>query len=165
MPIVGLRTSAPDTAYVGTDVLYINTGFSTTAVQRTMADYWCTATNKKNTDAQAGWVPQGTTWGYDIKGPSYLGIGPPVELSGLPSGEPGLGSTAAWSGTLTVRGLTPGRTYKLHKLTSLATVPTSAAGAVSGTPLLSFVASGTESVHSVTFQSGTPAYFICLLVA
>ena len=54
--------------------------------------------------------------------------------------------------------------YALYTITSLAAVPASPTAAITGTPA-NFVATATEHVQTVTFQSRTPAYYICKLVA
>ena len=155
-------TTATD-AYSPADTLYINNDFSTGTLQRAVGGFNCTATNKTSTLAQGGCVPNGVRWGYAIRGPTYAGIGPPVELRGLSSAsEPGIGKTAPFTGTVVVRELTLGTAYRLHCLTNLTDVPTTAAGALPGTPLATWTAAAAEYTLPVTFQSGSVAYFIAV---
>lgn len=135
----------------------------TATVQRTASDWTCTAANKKDSVQLSGCVPDNTQWGYAVKGPVYASdTGPSVELTGLPSSEPGLGKSVAFSGQAVVRRLVPGRGYKLHKLESVASVPTSPTFTLTGTPLHTFVASAAVQTFSVTLMSNSTTYFICV---
>lgn len=82
----------------------------------------------------------------------------------MPAAEPGLGRSTPMSATLAISGLTPGRTYKLFMLTSLAAVPAAPNPALlaAQAPIATFVASAAVRSQRVAFQSGTLAYFICI---
>lgn len=101
-------------------------------------------------------------YGYAVRGPAYAGIGPVVELAVSSPREPGLGLTVEMQGMLTFKGMTPGQAYKLHMLTSLASVPTAPnPGALAAlAPAHTFVAAAPQQQLAVQFQSRTPAYFI-----
>ena len=183
MPIVGLRTaSGRAKPFDPTDTLWINSGFAPlTAVQRLVGvqgsqdSYSCTSGNKKDGIEQAGCVPTTTTFnpsGHAIRGPVYAGIGPPVELRVPTTMEPGTVSnpqaSQLFSGTVTIRQLTPGFTYRLHAVTATTfpipstTVPTSPTGTVGGTILDTFIAITTERTIAVNFQSNSVVYYICV---
>lgn len=57
-------------------------------------------------------------------------------------------------------GLTVGKKYELHQLTSLGTVPRSKDSRLSDAPAYSFTATAKTKRLSVSFASGKPAYFI-----
>lgn len=162
-PVVGVRTATSSDAYDPADTFYVHANYATAAIQRVASGFWCTAAAKTSGLMQGGCVPAATTHGYAVRGPAYSGIGPAVELAVSSAREPGLGLSVAMSGTITIKNLVPGQAYELHMVTSLAAVPASAnPAALSGTPLSSFVADGATRTFSATFQSGTPAYFICV---
>lgn len=114
--------------------------------------------------ALAGCIDVNYRYAAAIRGPVYAGIGPPTRLTNVPPSEPGIGRSTAMSATLTISGLTPGRAYKLYMLTSLSAVPTAAnpAALAAQVPMATFVADAAARSQTVTFQSGAPAYFICL---
>lgn len=109
-------------------------------------------------------MPFGTQWGYSLKGPSYLGIGPPVQLEVASPREPGLDETAPMDGTVTVRDLVPGQAYEVYLITDLPEVPGEADSSLLAgqTPWASFVADAATRALPATFESGTPAYFIAV---
>lgn len=160
MPIVGIQASG--NGYNDNDVLYINSGYSDNAVQRRVGDYSCTNKNKKDSIKQAGCVPTNTSWGYAVIGPTYAGIGPAVELRVNASKEPGMGRTATMRGRVTVRGLQPGRAYKVHQINSLNAVPSQPQGAVQASSTTPFTATSATYSMDVSFQSAQPAYFVCV---
>ena len=161
VPLVGLTTATD--AYSDADTLLVNNAVGTGTLPRLVGGFDCTAANKASSLAQGGCVPANTRWGYAIRGPAYAGIGPPVELRGLSSAsEPGLGRSVPFTATAVVQGLTKGARYKLYCLTSLAAVPTSAAGTVGGTPLATWTATAAEYSLPVTFKSGSVAYYIAV---
>lgn len=163
--MIGVQTTGGDT-YSPTDVFHVHTGYSTTAVQRPAGGWWCAAANKTQPLSgitEGGCVPAGTQWGYAIRGPVYAGIGPAVDLAVGSAKEPGVGLSVAMSGTVTVKGLVPGGQYALHQVATLAAVPASSTAVLAGTPLTTFVAAASTYTLSVTFPSGTPAYFICVV--
>ena len=99
-----------------------------------------------------------------MRGPAYAGIGPAVQLLAPDSGEPALGSSSTFNGQAMMSGLTPGKAYKLLKLTDLAAVPASATalpigGAVQTIP---FTPTGATHTLAVSWQSDVPAWFICV---
>ena len=64
--------------------------------------------------------------------------------------------------TLTIRGLTKGRAYVLYEIDSLDRVPTYLVPRFNGAGHATrFTAAGAMRNSTVTFASGTPAYFIC----
>lgn len=109
-------------------------------------------------------MPLGTQWGYALKGPSYLGIGPPVQLEVASPREPGLGESEPMDGTVTVRDLVPGQAYEVYLITDLPEVPGLAdVSLLAGhTPWASFVADAPTHALPATFESGTPAYFVAV---
>lgn len=58
-------------------------------------------------------------------------------------------------------GLTVGKKYELHRLTSLGAVPSSKAGRIGGAPDHAFTATAKTEKIDVSFASGKPAFFIC----
>lgn len=153
MPIVGFKG----------DSVYVNTGYSEKPVRRNIGSYSCTRHNKKDPIEKAGCVPEDTRWGYALKGPVYASKqSPTVELTVRPSREPGLGRSATMHGRIKVRGLTPSKTYTLHRVTSLRSIPRDV-HALDGDArwvLDKFKAADTSWTRAVTFQSRKPAYFI-----
>ena len=162
MPITGLRTSSPG-AYNTSDVFEVCSNYGDTPVARKESGWWCPSSHKRDSLEAAGCVPQHTQWGYVIKGPAYAGIGPAVELTVDDDTEPGRpGATTTFTGTVTVRGMQPGSSYSLYRITDPSLVPTSASHPLTGAPWRSWVAAAAERSLAVSFASGTPAYFICV---
>lgn len=160
MPMVGIKTTT--TKYSNNDIVYVHTNYDDDPIQRRVGDYWCTRSNKKDSWTKAGCVPKDTEWGHAIKGPVYLGIGPPVELEVPSRKEPGLGKSVEFNGKLRIRNLTPGKPYKVYKITSLSKVPNSSEGVIRGIKPKSFNATKSHHVMKVKFSSNTLAYFICI---
>ena len=161
MPLVGIKTST-SAEYSDDDVLYVHSNYATEAVQRTVRDYVCTSGNKKDSITKGGCVPQNTSWGYAVTGPVYAGIGPRLELAVSSSKEPGMRRSVGMTGQLTIRGLQSGRKYAVHQIADLASVPKKGARSVAGAPMMTFTATGADKTVAVSFQSRTPAYFICV---
>lgn len=160
-PIIGVTTANASAGYDGGDTWYVNNDFGTAKLARPASGFSCTASNKHSTLARGGCVPAGTRWGYAVRGPAYAGIGPPVALTGVSSArEPAIGRSAAFTATLTVRNLTVGASYKLHRVTGLAGVPASASGSVPGPPLAAWVATAREHTFRAAFKSNEVAYYI-----
>lgn len=156
MPIVGLDECPGDN-----DAFFVNTGYATRPVRRRVAGYSCAASNKKNSIDEAGCVPTNTRWGHAIRGPVYAGIGPPVSLRVDQSREPGPRKPGVrFTGTLTIRGLTPGVTYRVLRFTDPKTVPKDA-----GHRVAEFVAYADDHQLSVSFDSAMPSYYVCVAVA
>lgn len=109
-------------------------------------------------------MPFGTQWGYAVKGPSYAGIGPAVQLEVASPREPGLGQSAPMDGTVTVRDLTPGQRYEVYQINDLADVPGLADPALLAgqAPWATFTADAATKALPVTFESGAPAYFVAV---
>lgn len=162
MPLVGIKTST-SADYSDDDVLYVHSNYATEAVQRTVRDYVCNRNNKKDSIKRGGCVPDNTQWGYAITGPVYSGIGPKLELAVSASKEPGMGRSTGMTGQLTIRGMQPGRGYAVYMITDIAKVPKEpSARSVGGTPMTTFTATSANKTVAVSFQSRTPAYFICV---
>ena len=156
MPIVAYK-SCEDKG----DSVYVHSNYDVLPVERRVADFSCTRTNKKDGIKAAGCVPKDTRWGYAIRGPTYLGIGPAVELFVAADREPGLGKSATLAGQVRVSGLQAGDRYVLHRLDGGAPKgPTDAikASAWSHT----FTAKAKDHAIDVSFKSSVPAHFICV---
>lgn len=150
MPIVGYARGA----------VYVNTGYSETAVRRTVASYSCSRHTKKDSIQRAGCVPEDTRWGYAIRGPVYAGAGPRVSLAVNSPREPGVGRSVPMRGTVKIRDLTPGTSYTLSKITNLRAVPRGPE--VSDRWVVTrFVAKSSTWSTEVVFESRRPAYFMC----
>lgn len=162
MPMVGIKTSSK-TGYSPDDVVYVHTNYDDDPIPRRVGDYWCARSNKKDSWTKAGCVPKNTQWGHAIKGPVYLGIGPRVELEVPTRAEPGIGKSVTFRGRVRIRGLTPGKTYKLFIIHSLGDIPKSKSSTLHGiSPKKTFNATTTKKTLRVRFASGKPAYFICV---
>lgn len=159
MPIVAYKACP-----TGGDSLYVHSNYDSLPVERKVADYSCTRSNKKDSIDKAGCVPRDTRWGYAILGPAYAGIGPPVELFVEGNSEPGLGKSTTLTGRVRVRGLQAGQRYVLHRVGKNA--PKSPRDEITDSAWSQpFTAAGEEHVLDVTFKSGTPAHFICVAAA
>ena len=75
--------------------------------------------------------------------------------------EPAFNTSTLWTGSVTVSGLTVGRAYRLHKFTNLTAVPATPTAPLAGAAVVTpFTASGAAATLSVSWESGTPAWFI-----
>lgn len=160
IPAVGIKYSNAS-GYDGNDTLYVNTDYSTKAVQRKVSGY--SSSNGQKGVEQGGSIPSNTKWGVAVIGPKYMGIGPPVEIYGLSrSREPGLGSSGSTSATLRVRKLTSGKKYNIYKYTNSGSVPNSSNAKPNGTPWKSFTASGNTYTANVSLPSNQLGYYVCV---
>ena len=158
MPAVGFRTSSA--AYSPDDVVFVNSGYSSSTTQRRLGDYSCTYSTKKGSLAQAGCVPTDTKWGYAILGPTYADpAAPKLELKVRTNKEPGIGKSEPFKGELVVSGLTPGRRYAVVRVTDLGAVPQAPGQRATGTKVSEFQATTQGASVEVTFESRRVAYF------
>ncbi|KAI7838652.1 hypothetical protein COHA_007578 [Chlorella ohadii] len=158
-------------AFSAADFVYVNSLFSLQTTVRQVGGsppYYCTVNNKQPL-SNAGCLPQdyNPVYGRAIEGPVYAGIGPPTALTQLSSAsepdEAGRGYTIQIDATLVISGLKEGARYKVYKLTSLPAVPAAPNPALlSGPPEFEFTAYYTRHCQRVSFNSGSPAYYIAV---
>lgn len=163
IPLVGIQTQT--TGFSDSDVLYMNTDYAVKNVLRKVNGFSCTrATARTQHYTNGGCVPSNIkpTWAIAIMGPLYLGIGPRLELVMHTPREPGLGKSAPISGTVKIRDLVPGKSYRLYVVTNAAQVPSAPNATFNGRLLVTFTASSATYNYNVSFQSRTPQWFICV---
>lgn len=145
---------------------YSFTGYETKAVQTAVNAYSCTNKNKRDY-REGGCVPKDTKWGIAVLGPAYLGIGPPVELLHLSSPDEGTTTNKNKMGLtmrciVRVHGLTPGKTYAVHKIDDHKKIPKAKGQQPGGAVVKTFTAQGADFSFESSFDTRKAAYYVCV---
>lgn len=177
VPVTGIVTKTPNKGYDPNDVLIVHTNFVPEKNEDVkgrplelypmkVGEYQCKGGRRgswRRLD-DGGCVPPRNLdrFAWAVGGPMYMGIGPPVELVMGADREPPFGSRATLSATVVVRGLTPGKSYKIFEFKDPNKVPTKPNARLTGTPWKTFKAAG--AVHSVgtSFLSNEIRYYIAV---
>lgn len=176
VPVTGIVTKTPNKGYDPNDVLIVHTNFVPEKNEDVkgrplelypmrVGEYQCKGGRGswRRLD-DGGCVPRRglRNFAWAVGGPMYMGIGPPVELVMGADREPPFGSRATLSATVVVRGLTPGKSYKIFEFKDPNKVPTKPNARLTGTPWKTFKAAG--AVHSVgtSFPSNEIRYYIAV---
>ena len=162
VPVDGITTATPGGGYDPDDTLAVHTHFTEALATRRVGSYRCGGSGRWPALERGGCVPRrglGDGWAWVVRGPKYLGIGPRVELVGVPN-QPRPHKHVQLPATVVVYGLTPGRSYSLHRITAAAKVPASKTGAVQGGAWKTFVAGAAQATFRTKVWSDKPAWFI-----
>ena len=170
-PVTGIITRTPSAGYDPNDTLIVHTHFTRNLVQKRVGNYTCPAGGRGSWPGSAlldngGCVPRSSLrgWAWAFLGPTYLGIGPRVELLVPKPSEPGVGRSETLQATVIVRGLTPGRTCRVYQFTDPKQVPPAPSSRIPAAvaPWKTFVATSAEARLGVSFPSNVPRYFIAV---
>lgn len=160
VPVTGLTTATPRGGYDPDDTLAVHTHFTRTLASRKVGGYRCGGRWPPLEDG--GCVPRRGLdggWAWIVKGPAYLGIGPRVELVGVPN-QPGPNRHVMLPATVVVHGLTPGASYRLYRVTRAAEVPATASSQLTAKVWKTFRATAPTARFKTKVWSDRPRWFI-----
>jgi len=159
-------TSSNSTTYVATDRLYFNDCFTPTANMRVASTLSDTRRMRANGARYEFCIPTNICYGCAITGiKDTSGAALPVQIQLANWSEPDVmaGATAAMlTGTVSVSGLTTGRSYSLYRYNNHLNVPTTNYVRSNYTSVVNFVASNPTATFPATMISNGVAVFRCL---
>lgn len=159
--VSGIKTTTPTGGYNPNDTLIVHTHFTSKNVPRKVGSYACKNGDREDVTG-AGCVPSmdlsGLAW--CIKGPLWLGIGPPVEVIMADNREPcpedklcpKNSQQKPLQAKVVVHGLATGKKYALYQITKYADLPGSPTAKLPGTPWKTF----TATAASMSFPASIP---------
>lgn len=163
VPVTGITTATPSGGYDPDDTLSVHTHFTRTLARRRVGGYRCPARAAAWPPLEdGGCVPRrglDDGWAWVVKGPRYLGIGPRVELVGVPD-QPRPYAHVLLPATVVVHGLTPGARYALYRVSQVAQVPPTKTSPVRVKAWKLFVATKSRARFRTKVWSDRPRWFI-----
>lgn len=159
-------TSSNSTTYIATDRLFFNDGFDPSTTMRVASTLSDTRRMRVNGSRHEFCVPTNICYGCAITGiHDNSGVALPVQLKLSNWSEPNIMAGAApamLAGTVSVKGLTTGRSYTLYRYNNYVNVPTSNYMRSNYTSAVNFVATSPTATFPATVISNGVAVFRCL---